>query len=350
MKKILLIGANGYFGSRLMEYFEKKNYEIVGLDKNYFKKCNLYKNSKKQIIYKCASKINENFIKNFTSVIAFAGFSNNPIFKKKQRDFHDFEFKYLTNIAKICKKNNIQYIFPSSCSLYGASKKNKLLKEDDEINPITHYSKNKERIENFLIKISSKTFKPIILRFSTLYGVSEKMRFDIVINMFCGSAITSNKIELNSDGMVNRPFIEITDACRAIFSVIKCRKKIKNQLFNVGSNSDNYKIIDVAKFIQKKLTNISIIFLKQNKKLVSDNIIKKGKDHRNYKVSFNKFEREFDFKTKYNINSGINKLLNDLKQIGINKKKFNSIKYYRLQYLEYLLQKKKLDKKMEWII
>ena len=161
---------------------------------------------------------------------------------------------------------------------------------------------------------------------------------------------TKNTVLASLFSVITSPFIEITDACRAIFSVIKCRKKIKNQLFNVGSNSDNYKIIDVAKFIQKKLTNISIIFLKQNKKLVSDNIIKKGKDHRNYKVSFNKFEREFDFKTKYNINSGINKLLNDLKQIGINKKKFNSIKYYRLQYLEYLLQKKKLDKKMEWII
>ncbi len=175
------------------------------------------------------------------------------------------------------------------------------------------------------------------------------MRFDIVINMFCGSAITSKKIELNSDGKVYRPFLEITDACNAIYKVIKNKKKIRNQVFNVGSNSDNFKILDVAKIIQKKVKYSKINFLQKEKKLVSDNIIKRGKDKRNYKVNFKRFKTTFSYKAKFNLDKGITKLLGDLKKINLNTKNFNSIKFYRLQYLEFLYKSRILDKNMEFI-
>ena len=168
---------------------------------------------------------------------------------------------YLKRIAKICKRYSIKFIFPSSCSLYGASKTKKLINEKGELNPITHYSKNKKEVEKYLIKISNDKFRPIIMRFSTLYGLSQKMRFDIVINMFCGSAIsTKKKIELNSDGKVYRPFIEISDACNAVYKVIKSNKKFNNQIFNIGSNVDNFKILNVAKMIKNKVKNSRIIF------------------------------------------------------------------------------------------
>ena len=94
------------------------------------------------------------------------------------------------------------------------------------------------------------------MRFSTLYGLSQKMRFDIVINMFCGSAISTKKIELNSDGKVYRPFIEISDACNAVYKVIKSNKKFNNQIFIIGSNVDNFKILNVAKMIKNKVKNL----------------------------------------------------------------------------------------------
>ena len=211
----------------------------------------------------CSSLLDEEYLKNFDTIIPLAGYSNNPIFKKKEKEFHRKEFDYLTKIAKICKKNKINYIFPSSCSLYGKSDIGKKLDENSKINPITHYSLNKRNVEKFLIKISDKNFKPTILRFSTLYGLSQKMRFDIVINMFCGSAVAQNRIELNSDGKVFRPFIEISDACKAIYKVIKKNKNFKGQIFNVGSNSDNYRILDIAKIVKKNFKNTKIIFLKK---------------------------------------------------------------------------------------
>ena len=120
-------------------------------------------------------------------------------------------------------------------------------------------------------------------------------------------------------------------------------------MFNVGSNSDNFKILDVAKIIQKKVKYSKIHFLQKEKKLVSDNVIKKGKDKRNYKVNFNRFKTTFSYKANFNLDKGITKLLNDLKKIKLNTKNFNSIKFYRLQYLEFLFKSRILDKNMEFI-
>ncbi len=348
MKKILLVGAAGYFGSKLQECLinEKINFEIT--DINYFKNCTIAKKKEKKISSKCASKLSENYLKNFSTIIGFAGYSNNPTFKKNEKKFHDKEYKYLTRIAKICKKNSINFIFPSSCSVYGASEKKTYLKENEKTNPITHYSKNKIKIEKYLLKISNNGYRPIIMRFATLYGLSNKMRFDLVINMFCGSAITTKKIELNSDGKVNRPFIEISDACNAIYKVIKNKKKVKHQIYNVGSKIDNFQIMDIAKLIQKKIKNSKIIFLKKEKKLVSDNLIKNGKDKRNYKVDFERFSKTFKFKPKYRVEEGIDKLVSDLKKLELTKKKFYSVKYYRLQYLQELYKKNKIDKYLNY--
>ena len=349
MEKILIIGANGYFGSTLLKFLNYKKVYCEGVDINYFKKCNIFKKKNEKVLNICASRLTESYLKKFTTIIGFAGYSNNPVFKKEKKNFHDKEYKYLKKIAKISKKNSINFIFPSSCSLYGASKSKKLINENGKLNPITHYSKNKRKVEKFLLNISNNKFKPIILRFSTLYGLSQKMRFDIVINMFCGSVISSKKIELNSDGKAYRPFLEITDACNAIYKVIKNKKKLRNQVFNVGSNSDNFKILDVAKIIQKKVKYSKIHFLQKEKRLISDNVIKRGKDKRNYKVNFNRFKTTFSYKANFNLDKGITKLVNDLKKINLNTKNFNSIKFYRLQYLEFLYKNRIIDKNMEFI-
>lgn len=350
MEKVLIVGANGYFGSELIKFLKDKNIYCEGTDINYFKDCDIFKTKKFKIKELCASKLTESYLKKFTSIIGFAGYSNNPVFKKEEKNFHKKEFRYLKRIAKTCKKYSIKFIFPSSCSLYGASKTKKLINEKGALNPITHYSKNKKEVEKYLIRISNNKFRPIIMRFSTLYGLSQKMRFDIVINMFCGCAVSTKKIELNSDGKVYRPFIEISDACNAIYKVIKNNKKFDNQIFNIGSNEDNIKILSVAKMIKNKVKNSKIIFLKKEKKLVSDNIIKKGKDKRNYKVNFSSFKRTFSYKTKYNLDKGISKLIKDLKKIKLNEQTFNSTKFYRLQYLENLYNKKFINKKMEFLI
>lgn len=133
--------------------------------------------------------------------------------------------KYTLELAQKAKQLNIKFIFASSCSVYGATNNKLLLNENSKPNPQTGYSCNKLQIEKGLERIANKNFFPIILRFATIFGVSNRIRFDVVINMLIGMAITTKKIILNSDGEAWRPNLYIEDACSAIDHAIKYKKK-----------------------------------------------------------------------------------------------------------------------------
>ena len=155
--------------------------------------------------------IEEDYLKNFDVYIHLSGISNNPVdnFKNKKK-IYDITRNYTNKIARKCKKHNVKFIFASSCSVYGkANKKN--LTENSKCNPITHYSQNKLDIENDLKKLSRKNFAPIILRISTLFGFSPRMRFDLALPMFLVMAVKNKKIELNSDGQSWRPHLYLDD-------------------------------------------------------------------------------------------------------------------------------------------
>ena len=131
--------------------------------------------------------------------------------------------------------------------MYGYNKN--VVNESSETNPLTGYSKNKLEIENYITSIADNNFKPIILRFATIYGLSPRMRFDVVINMLVGMAIIKNEVILNSNGQASRPHLHIDDAANVIQNSIEFDEYSKYLLVNVGQNIDNKKIIDAAKII-----------------------------------------------------------------------------------------------------
>tara|TARA_B100000579_G_C22844250_1_gene863440 strand:+ start:2312 stop:3355 length:1044 start_codon:yes stop_codon:yes gene_type:complete len=337
-KKILVIGGNGYLGSALTERLKKKHY-IKSYDTGYFEKCFLKK--KDPFIRKRAEQVIEDEIKNYDVVILLAAFSNDPLNNLDPNIFYKSSEKFTIKIAKMCKKLEKRFIFPSSCSVYGYGKK--VFNENSKLNPLTHYSKNKVYIEKKLIKLRSKTFNPIILRFSTVFGISNKMRFDIVINMFCGMAITSKKIFLNSNGQAWRPHIYIKDVIN-VFEYFAIKKNLgkKKLIFNIGKDSNNLKIIDVTEILKNKLKSLKVIFLKNSKNsknIFNDKKINDGVDKRSYKVSFKKINKlEPSCKINYSVKRGISELIRDLNNLRLNKKIFISKKFYRLQMYEKLFK------------
>ena len=137
----------------------------------------------------------EDQLKNIDAVIHLAGISNDPVnlsIPNREKIYEPSRI-YTKKNAKLCKKNNIKFIFPSSCSVYGKGN-NKLLDENSNVNPQTYYSQNKLQIESDLFEISNEDFSPIILRLATVFGLSSRVRFDVVINMFIGMGITTGKI------------------------------------------------------------------------------------------------------------------------------------------------------------
>ena len=259
---------------------------------------------------------------------------------------YDVTRRYTERVAKICKKYNIKFIYPSSCSVYGETAGNKLYSEKSKLNPISYYSKNKVEIEKILKKLSNKKWKPIILRISTLFGISEKMRFDLALNMFLGSAITTKKIVLNSDGMAWRPHVHLDDVVQTFICSINFDNK-KLEIINVGSNKNNYKMIDTVKIIKKIHKGMKIEFLnpKSKKNIFHDKLVKYGKDKRNYQVSFNKIDKIFKNKINfYQISKSLRNDYYQLLKIKLKSPLFLNKKFYRLHWLEKMINTNRVSK------
>ena len=282
-KKILITGSEGYFGTALKSYLNDKDIHYRCLDTDFFSDCFLFKeDSNKDLISKDARYLTRDDLYGIDTVVHLSGISNDPFGGLHSEDIYDFSIDYTKNLALLCKENNINIIFASSCSVYGKTNGAEELKEDSPVNPQTGYSRNKLQIENLLNDLSSDKFKPLIFRFSTLYGLSPKMRFDIVINMLTGMAVSEKEIKLNSDGQAWRPFIHIKDACEAIYLGLNyVRGKSKNHIFNIGSTNENYKIIEIARLIEKLVEKSQVVFLNNEDKTVfADKKIQDGVDTR----------------------------------------------------------------------
>ena len=356
-QKVLVIGSQGYIGSRLCGYLIDKGIYCKGIDTGFFRKSLIKKTNDFLICSKDVRNINEDEIKDFQCVVLLSAISNDPFGDLDPKLIYNPTTEYTLKIAKICKKNKIKFIFPSSCSVYGAAKLNEYLKETSTTNPQTHYSINKLQIEEGLKKLSGDGFSPISLRFATIYGMSPRIRFDVVINMFCGMAITSKEIKLNSNGNAWRPNLHIDDACETVFQCIN--KELNNNdlnIINVGQDIDNIKIIDIAHIVKKNVPGSKISFLnqgsidKKSNELIIDKKINDGVDTRTYKVSFEKINKILpNLKFNWNLTSGIEDLIANLKELSLSKEIFSDRKFYRLQQIDYLYKNKFIDKNLYWI-
>jgi len=259
---------------------------------------------------------------------------------------------YANKIATLCKKLGIRFIFPSSCSIYGVEQG--MIDESGDTNPQTPYSLNKLQIEEDLKELADKDFSPIALRLATVFGPSPRIRFDLVINMFCGMAITEKKVVLNSNGQAWRPHLHIEDACQAI----KCSIDWDYQggelmVLNVGRNDNNLQIIDVANIVVSSKKDLSLSFMgevaeSQKENLILDRKIQDGVDSRTYKVSFDKIHKILpNFSAKWTVEKGIKDLLLALAHWELDNKKFNQRDFYRLQQIEHLHRTGQVDEELK---
>ena len=355
LHKILIVGSQGYLGSRLSEYLEEFGHQCTGIDTGFFKNGTLTATYPINTINKDARLITKDDLEGFDTLILLAGISNDPFGHMTSEQIYDPTRDYALTIAEMCKEMGIKFIYPSSCSVYGAAA-NGFLSEDGPTKPQTPYSINKLQVEDGLSVMSGKTFSPIALRFGTVYGMSSRIRFDVVINMLCGLALTTKKVTLNSNGQAWRPHLHIDDACESFRSCLDWRPDTDNLVvLNVGCNEDNFKIIDIAKIIHSNVEGSELTYLSSNKdseenELIKDRKIQDGVDTRSYKVSFDKIQETLPgFECKWTVESGINNLLDELKEIDLNNDTFNKREFYRLQQIEFLHQTHQIDDNLIWV-
>ena len=221
-------------------------------------------------------------------------------------------------IIELCKLYNIKrFLFASTCSVYGYTEGIKC-NEGSITEPVSLYAKTKLDSEHLILKAMDNKFNPVILRLATLYGKSRRMRFDLVLNVLTAKAETEGKIKIFG-GEQWRPLLHVRDAARAFAVALESPlSKIRGQIFNVGSNEQNYKVKELANHIKKHFPGIKIEFME------------KEDDERSYCVLFDKIEHVLKNKTEKNANDGIVEMQELIKSSSIND--YKEPIYYNINY------------------
>lgn len=342
MRKIIVTGHNGFIGALLVPLLAHKGYKVVGIDTNYYdKNCELFapefKNTKQ--IKKDIRKIGEKDIEGSYAICHLAALSNDPIGALDKDLTYEINYKASLRLAKLARRVAVEkFIFSSSCSMYGIAG-NEALTEETEFNPITAYAESKVLSEKNIMPLRSKDFSITFLRNATAYGISPKLRVDLVVNNLVGWALTAGQIKIMSDGTPWRPLIHAEDIARAFLAVIEAPKeKVNGESFNVGINSENYQIKDIAYLVKEVMPKCKVIITGEHRS-----------DSRTYKVNFNKIKTKLpNFKPKWNLRKGIEQIYESYKGYKMNSEKFNGRYFNRLKQIEYLSENNKLNSKLYW--
>ena len=293
MKNILITGSEGYIGSIMVPFFIEKGFNVVGLDSSFFSEGNLNQTylPRYKLIKKDIRKVELIDLDGIDAIIHLAGLSNDPLGMLNEKLTYDINYHASVRLAELAKRSKIdRFIFSSSCSLYGKGDGNALTEEGVQ-NPQTAYAKSKVLTEEALVKMADKKFCPTYMRNATAYGISPRMRFDLVVNNLSGFAHATNEIRIMGDGTPWRPLVHIRDITQAFYLALMAdRNKVWNQAFNVGKSSENYQIKSIAEIVKMRYPNCDIKIMQKN-----------AGDNRDYNVSFSKIETVLGLTTNWTV-------------------------------------------------
>ena len=316
MKKLLLIGGEGYIGKVITNYFLSNGYQVNSLDNLIYGINNYYQNTKHENynFIKKDIRLKDSIVNEFDdidAVVILAGLVGDPITSKYPKESHEINDVGIKNIIDIAmQQKELRLVFVSTCSNYGLIPNNIKADEGYKLEPLSLYAKSKVNVEKYILQSKNKTsVTSTILRFATAFGLSERMRFDLTVNQFVKELSVEKEIEV-FDPDTWRPYCHVKDFARAIHKVLNAKKKdINFEVFNCGSDQNNYTKKMLVDKIKKHIPNGNIIY-KEN-----------DLDARNYRVDFSKINSVLDFQTEYSIEDGIIEILNE---IDNNRFDFNS--------------------------
>ena len=324
IQNVLVIGGAGYIGSALLPKLLDAGYRVRLLDLLIYGTEPIQewmKHPRLEVVkadFRQVEKVVQ-AISGMDAVVHLGGLVGDPACALDEQLTIDINLMATRMIAEVAKGSGIaHFIFASTCSVYGAG--DEMLDERSELRPVSLYARSKIASEKVLLKMADDTFAPIILRFSTIYGLSGRSRFDLVVNLLTAKAAVENEITVYG-GDQWRPFLHVSDAAQAILRVLKMPlAAVRNQVFNVGSNEQNYQIKQVAELIKQRVPTAEIV----NKDEVTD--------PRNYWVNFNKINRALNFAPEWTVERGIEQVLEAIRSGKI--KDYRDAQYSNIKFLK----------------
>lgn len=341
--KVLVTGTEGYIGCRLAPYLVARGHEVVGMDTGYYRDGWLYSAPQRmplspKTIIKDLRSITPQDLEGFDAVVHLAELSNDPLGENNPEITMDINHRGSVLIAELAKAAGVRrFVYASSCSVYGLGT-GEFLSEESATNPQTAYAKCKAMVERDVRPMADERFCVVFLRNATAYGASPRMRFDIVINDLCARAHTTRKIAMTSDGTPWRPVVHVEDICQAIYRSLEApADAVNGQIFNVGQNSENYRIRELADIVASVFPGCEV------------SVGSSVGDNRSYRVSFDKISTRLPgFECEWNARKGAEELRQVFERIEFSKENYEFRAFTRLKQLRFLQRTGQIDERFFW--